>query len=170
MKGRKFQEYLYESRDAYIVMKIKIFSSQGDRRGSDKNTFAAVLGVLEGIEIYSDIDRRTLLYSESYRKRHSSKSSQVEEKLKEQYEAQKAQKALEILIARNAKMQDETMQGMSQASLIQARNRKAKINDGKKKQLERMKKKGRSYVIKNGVKVLKIDKAARARYKKTLKD
>ncbi|MCF8496529.1 MAG: DUF4852 domain-containing protein [Alphaproteobacteria bacterium] len=81
--------YLYELRDAYIVMKIKAFSSQGQVRTSDGKWLAHILGVLEGYEIYADEDRKVLLYQENLvqRKRHS--QLEREKLLKEQYERQK---------------------------------------------------------------------------------
>lgn len=63
----KSKDQIYALRTAYMVMKIKIFSYKQDVavRGSP-NLFAEVMAILEKIEIYSDRERKNLLYSEDY--------------------------------------------------------------------------------------------------------
>ena len=60
---------LEESRDAYVVMQIKIFAYKGETRVEEGNMFAEVLAVLEGLEVYSDRHKNNLLYAKHFRKR-----------------------------------------------------------------------------------------------------
>ncbi|MCB1531278.1 MAG: DUF4852 domain-containing protein [Alphaproteobacteria bacterium] len=88
-KQRK--EDVFAARDAYLVMKVKIFSSHEEpyiqtRVGGP--ILAQVLGVLEGVEIYADRDRQTLLYVEDFRRQRT--KSPLELQYIAEYEAEKA--------------------------------------------------------------------------------
>lgn len=77
------REDLYESRNAYLVMKIRVFSYKEDEQLHDIE-LAKVLGVLEGFEIYGDRDRTLLMYSENYRRKK--KRSTMEMEMKKRYQ------------------------------------------------------------------------------------
>lgn len=85
-EANKTKENLYEFRDAYIVMKIKMFSYKGEHTIINGWMRAAVYGMLEGFEIYADPDHNTLLYFENYI-REQDDTRPVNVRLKEQYEA-----------------------------------------------------------------------------------
>jgi hypothetical protein len=63
------QYNLYSLRDAYLVMKIKLFAYRQEAKASNSMKLAEVLGILEGIEIYSDRKKKKLLYVEDYRRK-----------------------------------------------------------------------------------------------------
>ncbi len=60
---------LYALRDAYLVMKIKLFAYRGEGYSTISMQLAEVLGILEGIEIYADRKKKKLLYVEDYRRK-----------------------------------------------------------------------------------------------------
>lgn len=62
---------LYQTREIYLVMRVKFFSWAGDEIGKDQISRARVLGALEGLEIYADRLREYPLYSEEFRQRSS---------------------------------------------------------------------------------------------------
>ena len=90
---------LYESRDAYLVMKMRIFSFKEDLRFREYK-LSKVLGVLEGYEIYGDREREILMISENFRRKKERSSMEIEmkkryqERLKKQME-EKRRKAAE---------------------------------------------------------------------------
>ena len=106
MRTRYFtpdKEKLYETRDAYLVMKLKIFSYIEDRQGSKFN-LARVMASLDGYEIYGDLNREMLLYSENFKRKKKRSGAEIEmkkryqQRLKEQYEERRraaAEKAAE---------------------------------------------------------------------------
>ncbi len=104
--------FLSSTRDIYLVMKVKIFSYQGDSRAREGMDLANVLGVLEGYEVYADQDRKFLLHSETYIR--ARKKSKLEEELIRQYqESKKKQEGLEAKQAADSaakakKLQEET--------------------------------------------------------------
>jgi hypothetical protein len=70
------QEQIHDLRDAYMAMKVKLFSYRKDVTLKGAQTkHAEVLAILEKIEIYSDRDKKNLLYSEDYtRKKQTAQS------------------------------------------------------------------------------------------------
>jgi hypothetical protein len=60
-KSAQTRTKLFQMRHAYIVMKIRFFSSQGDARDSNGGFIPLLLGILEGIEIYADPEKTKLL-------------------------------------------------------------------------------------------------------------
>lgn len=62
---------LLDYRDAYIVMKVRIFAAADEpiRRTQQGIDFAPVMGILEGIEIYEDQEREVLLYEKDMMRR-----------------------------------------------------------------------------------------------------
>lgn len=79
------RKLIYDARDAYIVMKIRVFTYKGEEGVEDMRRRAVVYTMLEGFEIYSDAQHENLLYFENYVRRADEKT--VDVKLKEQYEA-----------------------------------------------------------------------------------
>lgn len=82
---KKSKEMVYDLRNAYIVMKLKIFSYKGEGRIENGLDRTAVYGMLEGYEIYGDRDLTDLLYFENFIRKTSEKP--VDVRLKEQYES-----------------------------------------------------------------------------------
>jgi hypothetical protein len=63
------EEAKYYKRDAYLVMKIKVFAYKGEYFSANTGTLAEVLAVLEGYEVYADQEKKELLYSKYFRKK-----------------------------------------------------------------------------------------------------
>lgn len=85
-EDKKTKRNLYEYRDAYIVMKIKVFSYKGEEIIMNGWVRGELYAMLEGYEIYADQDHQTLLYFENY-VREQEDNRPVNVKLREQYEA-----------------------------------------------------------------------------------
>lgn len=87
------KDRLYAFRDAIMVMKVKLFAYKGpDIKSQHSYMIGNVLGVLEGIEIYSDRDQEHLLYEEEFRRKKP--TSDFEQKIRAKFQARKeAQKA-----------------------------------------------------------------------------
>lgn len=87
------KDRLYAFRDAIMVMKVKLFAYKGqDIKTQHSYMIGNVLGVLEGIEIYSDRDQEHLLYEEEFRRKKP--TSDFEQKIRAKFQARKeAQKA-----------------------------------------------------------------------------
>lgn len=85
-EAHKNKKNLYHYRDAYIVMKLKMFSYKGDETIVNGWRRSALYGMLEGYEIYADRDHTKLLYFENYI-RDDESAKPVNVRLKEQYEA-----------------------------------------------------------------------------------
>ncbi len=69
-KQLQSQNNLFQMRDVYLVLKVKIFANQGSYIAPDTSRIKAlVLGVLESVEVYADKEKTDLLYSIQYRKR-----------------------------------------------------------------------------------------------------
>jgi hypothetical protein len=84
--AQKSKKTLYYFRDAYIVMKIRMFSYNGlyaDPQGSS-GLFAQVFAMLEGYEIYSDPQHTDLLYFENFERKKQKDSTN--DRLKQQRE------------------------------------------------------------------------------------
>ena len=79
----KNKKELYETREAYLAMKIRIFSYQEEIQVAEYG-LSKVLGVLEGYEIYGDIDRELLLFTEDFRRKKQ--RSQMEVEMKKRYQ------------------------------------------------------------------------------------
>jgi len=63
----KKQEMVEGQREVYIVMFVRFFSSVGDHFVEKSNEpFAKLLGILEKIEVYDDLQLQNLLYSQNY--------------------------------------------------------------------------------------------------------
>lgn len=73
------QDYkVYNFRDIYLVLKVKFFASAGDYSSKVNSTLSAkVLGVLESIEIYDDLERKKLLFSENYQRNKNKETTQL---------------------------------------------------------------------------------------------
>ncbi|MEM7651436.1 MAG: DUF4852 domain-containing protein [Pseudomonadota bacterium] len=88
------KEDLYESRAAYLVMKLRVFSFKEDVDLQD-HRLSKVLAVLEGYEIYGDRDREMLLFSEDFSRKKKRSAMEMEmkrkyqERLKKQLEAER---------------------------------------------------------------------------------
>lgn len=82
---KKSKSMVYNLRNAYIVMKMKIFSYKGQKQIENGLQRASVYGMLEGYEIYGDRDLTDLLYFENFVRKAAEKP--VDVRLKEQYEA-----------------------------------------------------------------------------------
>ena len=63
------QAKLYDTRDAYLIMKIKIFSSNGEALMQDGIKLANVMGVLEGFDVYTTRNKEMPIFSKSFRRR-----------------------------------------------------------------------------------------------------
>lgn len=86
---------VYNFRDIYLVLKVKFFSTAGDSVSKvDRKLYAKVLGALESIEIYDDLERKKLLFSENYQRKKRVTPQDVS-KLKEQEAAQPEDSATE---------------------------------------------------------------------------
>ena len=79
------KELLYNLRDAYLVINVKIFA-HGEFMGTNMYELPVVqlMGVMEGYAIYEDEKLTNLFYEESYIS--NKKSGNLNNKLKEQYE------------------------------------------------------------------------------------
>lgn len=77
------QENFRELRKAYILFKVKIFSS-GGAENDDSLKLTRMLGALEGYEVYSDAQLKNLLYSKSYITRTD--SSKQNARLQKEYD------------------------------------------------------------------------------------
>jgi hypothetical protein len=86
-KLRETQENVYQARDAYLVMKVKIFVAQGETRTQEGFMLPNTLAVLERVDIYSDPDLKELMYTENFRKRK--KKSEMEQNMKKDFETRK---------------------------------------------------------------------------------
>lgn len=75
---------LYKTRDAYLVMKVKIYYYMEDIELSHKESLAKVMAVLDRYEVYQDEKMRTLLFAKDINVKKS--RSPIEEKLKKQYQ------------------------------------------------------------------------------------
>ncbi len=88
------KDELYDTRDAYLVMKMRIFSFQEDVQ-KHEHELAKVLAVLESFEIYGDRKREMLLFSENFKRKKDRSKMEIEmkkryqERLKRQMEAKK---------------------------------------------------------------------------------
>lgn len=96
-----FDRYSPYQRNAYLVVKMKIFTYQKEVPGGDFGPLAKVLAVMEGYEIYADRDREELLFSENYIRKKTRSKMEIElkkryqERLKKHMEEKKkAQEAL----------------------------------------------------------------------------
>ncbi|MCB9983970.1 MAG: DUF4852 domain-containing protein [Rhodospirillales bacterium] len=76
---------IFDSRDAYLVMKIKFFSYKGEvaREGTADN-LANVIGIMEGYEIYGDRKKELLLFSQNFNRRKD--RSKIDVELKKRYQ------------------------------------------------------------------------------------
>lgn len=81
---QKTQKMLYQQRDAYLVMQVRIFNYKETFPTRDAYTLAKVLAVLESYDVYADRDRKTLLYSENVSQQR--RSSGMEKELKAKYQ------------------------------------------------------------------------------------
>ncbi len=89
-KHKQTKEFLYDSRNIYVVMKVKLFSYQGDSQTPEGIDRADVMGVLEGYDVYADQERTLLLHSESFRRRK--KSAKGKDALVEKFQKQEEAK------------------------------------------------------------------------------
>jgi len=78
--------------------------------------------------------------------------------------ANKAQQDLSVLMNRKKQLDSNALAGISEAALLSARNQKAKKNPNIARSKAKLKAMGRTFTIKNGVKIMTIDKLARKNY------
>lgn len=92
---RSNRSYLYDSRDAYLVMKVKVLSFKEDimSRETIARPRTKVLAALEGFEVYADRKRKHLLYSEEFRQRQD--QSRAEDNLRKRFEERKRKREAE---------------------------------------------------------------------------
>lgn len=79
-------------RDAYLVFKLKIFASKGNVElyvGHELRAY--LLAVLEGVEVYADQGKQTMIYAEDFRQTRT--KSPLELQYIAEYEAKKAARA-----------------------------------------------------------------------------
>ncbi len=57
---------IHSFRDAYIVLKVKLFAYRKETKIPQGIKLAEVLGILEGFDVYSDKARKKLIYTEEY--------------------------------------------------------------------------------------------------------
>lgn len=76
---------MYAMRDAYLYLRVKIFSHGGllGRSKSSRLTAIRMMGILEGYEIYADRRKETLFYSQIFVR--SKKKGTLDVKLGDQY-------------------------------------------------------------------------------------
>lgn len=63
------QSNLFDTRDAFLIMKVKFFASKGETKMQEGIALANVLGVLEGFDVYATRNKEGLIFSKSFRKR-----------------------------------------------------------------------------------------------------
>lgn len=90
-QDRQKREMMYSLRDAYLVMKIRVFSYKGTERITNGRTRAIVYAMLEGFEIYADRAHEQLLYFENFIRKSEKKPLNV--RLKEQFEELKRERS-----------------------------------------------------------------------------
>ena len=91
---KKSKDVVFEFREAYMVMKMKIFSYKGERNIENGYMRASVYGMLEGYEIYGDADLTNLIFFENYVRKAAEKPVNV--RLQEQYEALRRKRGDEV--------------------------------------------------------------------------
>ena len=90
-ESRRSREIMYALRDAYIVMKIRVFSYKGSDKIINGRTRANVYAMLEGYEIYADSQHEQLLYFENFIRKSEEKPLDV--RLKEQFDKLKERRS-----------------------------------------------------------------------------
>ncbi len=113
------EQFMHEGRDIYLVMKVKFFASRGEARTREGVGLGNVLAVLEGYEIYGDIERKMLLYSESFRSRK--RKSKMEQDLIKKYQESKKKKKAE---------EKSSLESNQEESEIQVQDSEAKADQG----------------------------------------
>lgn len=91
---KQTKERLYQFRDAVMVMQVKLYAYKPEDIKTQHAYFVSnVLGVLEGIEVYSDRNREDLIYEESFRQKQTSSDyeQRMRDKFKERMEKKRAQ-------------------------------------------------------------------------------
>jgi len=79
------KKFSYKLRDAYLVIKVKIFTfGKFLGRGNLEINTVQMMGVLEGYEIYEDVGKEKLMYTQNYVARR--KKGKLNDRLKSQYE------------------------------------------------------------------------------------
>ena len=90
-ENRRHRETMYALRDAYIVMKIRVFSYKGTEVIMNGRLRATVYAMLEGYEIYADSEHEQLLYFENFVRK--SEEQPLDVRLKEQFESLKRKRS-----------------------------------------------------------------------------
>ncbi|MCD8526013.1 MAG: DUF4852 domain-containing protein [Alphaproteobacteria bacterium] len=101
LEHMKTRKRFLESRDAYILMQIRVFGYKGPEKIEDGYTLNAVFAVLEGMEVYADRDRRDLLFKQKFD--FYKEPSEFEQRLQQQYQA-----LMNNELFRGPDIQDET--------------------------------------------------------------
>lgn len=73
----RYEKYREGLRDAYVILKVKIFAYRQTREVLQGPRMAEVMGVLERMEIYGDPERKMLLFFEDYGTRKKIKGNNV---------------------------------------------------------------------------------------------
>ena len=79
------KKFSYKLRNAYLLIKVKIFT-YGKMLGVNFQELKTVqmMGVLEGYEIYEDVGKEKLMFTQNYVARR--KKGKLNDRLKEQYD------------------------------------------------------------------------------------
>lgn len=90
-EDQRTQARLYETRDAYLVLRFHGETFTGPAETEDRNAkLAGVSGTLEGYDIYGDLERTMLLHSERYKAKER-ETSDLEQEMMQEYQQEKAQ-------------------------------------------------------------------------------
>ena len=90
-ESRRQRDVMYSLRDAYVVMKIRVFSYKGTEQIHNGRQRATVYAMLEGYEIYADSEHEQLLYFENFIRKSEEKPFDV--RLKEQFDKLKERRS-----------------------------------------------------------------------------
>ena len=78
------KQELYDARNAYLVMRLRIISYKEDKRVNEYY-LSSMLGLLESYTIYGDKERDLILFEENFKRKR--KLSQAEIEMKNRYQA-----------------------------------------------------------------------------------
>lgn len=86
--GAQSRDDIYDARDAHMVLNVKIYGYEQDRKSRASKAVAHLRGVLESIDIYDNQEKTELLYHQDIRVRRSDLSP-LEKELQGKYKAAK---------------------------------------------------------------------------------
>lgn len=73
------EENVYAFRDAYIVMKVRLFAYKGEQRDENRRNQAMFMAFLEDVEVYADEKRTDLLYAADFKQKKKNEIGAREE-------------------------------------------------------------------------------------------